>query len=513
MKKAILWTVTLAMIAGGGWTAYRYLWQARAAAGGGEQPGKRKILYYQDPMNPAHRSDKAGKSSDGMDFIPVYAEEKSAERKLLYYQDPMHPAYKSNKPGQAPDCGMDLVPIYADEGKPVDRALPAGTIRINPEKQQLIGVQYGQVETRRLARTIRAVGRLTYDETRIARIHGKIEGYIEQVMVDFTGKEVRKGEPLLTIYSPELLATQQEFLLAARARRQLADSPFREVSSGSESLYQAARKRLDLWDISEEQIADIEKRNQPRKNLTLYAPLSGFVTARNAFPRQRVTPETELYAISDLSVVWVLADLYEYEIPLINVGQQATMTLSYFPGQKFSGKVTYLYPQLDPMTRTLKVRLEFPNPEYRLRPDMFANVEFAADFGQQLAVPQEAVLDSGAERTVFVDRGDGYLEPRKVELREKVDGWYIVHKGLAAGERVVTSGNFLVDSESLLKSAAGAMGGHAGMPGMSGGEKKQEGAPGPKTGGQAGEAAPQRQPGGEQMKMDMPAAAPKKERP
>lgn len=443
VRKAILWTALLAIAAWGSWTAYRRLGPNKTGASAG-----------------------------------------TGQRKILYYQDPMHPKYTSNKPGQAPDCGMDLVPVYADEGKTADdraASLPSGTVRINPDKQQLIGVQYGQVETRRVTRSVRTVGRLAYDETRIARIHGKIEGFIEQVMVDFTGKEVRKGEPLLTIYSPELLATQQEFLLAARARRQLADSPFPEVSSGTETLYQAARRRLDLWDISDEQVAEIEKSNQPRKNITLYAPLSGFVTARNAFPRQRITPETELYTISDLSVVWVLADVYEYEIPLIRMGQQGTMTLSSFPGQKFVGKVTYMYPQLDPMTRTLKVRLEFPNPEYRLRPDMFANVEFTADFGQQLAVPQEAVLDSGAERTVFVDRGDGYLEPRKVELGEKVDGWYIVQKGLAAGERVVTSGNFLVDSESLLKSATGAMGGHAGMPGMGGGEKSKGDAPGPKT--------------------------------
>lgn len=402
---------------------------------------------------------------------PQPAAAAASERRILYYVDPMHPAYKSNKPGTAPDCGMDLVPVYADGEKAADLApanLPSGTVRINSEKQQLIGVQYGQVELRRLTRTIRAVAKLTHDETRMARIHGKIDGWIEQVFVDYTGKLVEKGQPLLTIYSPELYATQQEFLLAARARRQLSSSPFPEVASGGNSLYEAARKRLEFWDISDEQIRQIEEKGQPLKSLTLFAPFSGYVITRNAYPRQRVTPETELYMLADHSVIWALAEVYEYEMPLVKEGQPATMTLAAYPGEKFQGKVAYLQPELDPTTRTLKVRLEFSNPGHRLRPDMYANVTFSADFGRQLAVPEEAVLDSGAERTVFVDRGDGYLEPRQVELGDKVDGWYIVRKGLAAGERVVTSGNFLVDSESRLKAAMGAM---AGMPGMGGGEK------------------------------------------
>lgn len=382
-----------------------------------------------------------------------------AARKVLYYQDPMHPAYTSDKPGKAPDCGMDLVPVYADEGQ-ASEAMPPRTVRINLEKQQLIGVQYGQVEMRHLRRKVRAVGKLAYDETRIARIHSKIDGWIEQMMVDFTGQEVKKGQPLLTIYSPELYATQQEFLLAVRARQELAGSPSPAAVSGAQNLYAAARRRLELWDISDEQIQQIEQQNQPVKALTLYSPISGFVTARNAYPRQRVTPDTELYTVADLSTVWALAEVYEYEIPLMRVGQPATMTLTYLPGVQFSGKVTYLYPQLDPMTRTLKVRLEFPNPDYRLRPDMFASVELSADLGRQLAVPEEAVLDSGAEQTVFVDRGDGYLEPRTVVLGERVEGWFSVRKGLTAGERVVTSGNFLVDSESRLKSAVSAIAGH-----------------------------------------------------
>ncbi len=403
-----------------------------------------------------------------------------AQRKILYYVDPMHPQYKSDKPGIAPDCGMKLIPVYADEmqaggiEQPGGPALPPGTVRISAEKQQLIGVKYGQVELRHLTRTIRAVGRLDHPETGIASIHSKVEGWIDQVFVDFTGKLVEKGQPLLTLYSPDLLATQKEFLLAARARRELASSPFPQVAAGGDSLYDAARKRLELWDISDQQIQEIERKGEPQKTLTLYSPISGFVMARNAYPRQRITPETELYRTADHHLLWVLAEVYEYEAPLVKEGMPAGVTVSYLPGEVFRAKVTYIYPEVNPATHTLKVRLEIPNHDLRLHPDMYANVTLVADFGRQVAVPEDAVLDSGAERTVFVDRGNGYLEPRRVDLGDKMDGWYIVRKGLAAGERVVTSGNFLVDSESRLKSALGAMGG---MPGMGGGEKQEKPVP------------------------------------
>ena len=392
----------------------------------------------------------------GQAGMPDPQVEQQGRRKILYYVDPMHPAYKSDKPGIAPDCGMKLVPVYADELG--GSGAPPGTIRISAQKQQLIGVRFGQVEVRPMRRAIRAVGKVTHDETRIARIHSKIDGWIEQVFVDFSGQLVKKGEPLVSIYSPELFATQQEFLLAARARRELSSSTFQEVAGGGESLYAAARKRLELWDVTEQQIREIEQKGQPQKTLILYAPASGYVIARNAFPRQRVTPETELYSVADHSLIWVIAEVYEYEFPLVKVGQQAAITLPSSPGRNFTGKVSYLYPEMDPLTRTLKARVELPNPEHLLRPEMFANVELTADLGRQLAVPEEAVLDSGAARTVFVDRGDGYFEPRQVELGEKAEGWYIVRKGLKAGERVVTSGNFLMDSESRLRTGTGEHG-------------------------------------------------------
>jgi RND family efflux transporter MFP subunit len=405
---------------------------------------------------------KAESNPSGENAAPA-----KANLKVLYWQDPMHPAYTSDKPGKAPDCGMDLVPIYENAAGAASN-LPEGAFQISSEKQQLIGVTYSEVSYGQMSKTVRAVARLAYDETKTVRIHPKVEGWIEDVYVDFTGKQVQKGQPLISIYSPDLVSTQQEYLLAIKGRTELSESPFKEAAIGSDSLYEAARRRLELFDISDQQIKDLEKRGSAIKALTIYAPTNGFVTMRNAFPKQRVTPETELYQIADLSTVWAIADIYEYEAPEIKIGQSATMTLSYYPGKPFRGLVSYISPQVDPATRTLKVRIEFPNPGFTLKPDMFANVELKIDYGKRLVVPQEAVLDSGSDQTVFVSLEGGYFEPRKVQLGGRVDNKVIVLAGLKAGERIVTSANFLIDSESKLKSAASGLG-MPGMPGMSGG--------------------------------------------
>src|SRR5262249_13373932 len=388
------------------------------------------------------------------------------ELKVLYWQDPMHPTYKSDKPGKAPDCGMDLAPVYEEGAGQMAVGLPEGSFQLSPEKQQLIGVQYGGVAYKPVFKTLRTVGRLTYDETKIVRIHTKVEGWIEKVYVDFTGKEVKKGQPLISIYSPELLQTQQEYLLAFRGRNELSKSPFREAVLGGESLLQATRKRLELWDISDEQINELEKTGKPAKTLTLYAPTDGFVLTRDSFPKHRVTPETELYTIVDLMTIWVIADIYEYEAPEVKTGQAANVTLAYYPGRVFRGRVDYIYPPPDPTTRIVKVRIEIPNPNLSLKPDMYANAELKIDYGRRLVAPQEAVLDSGSEQLVFVAHEGGYFEPRKIRLGPKVDNNFIVLGGLKAGEKIVTSANFLVDSESRLESGAGEMG----MPGMSHGD-------------------------------------------
>jgi RND family efflux transporter MFP subunit len=417
----------------------------------------RKPLYWVDPMHPWCKSDKPGIAPDcGMKLVPVYAgEEKKeaasapAERKVLYWVDAMNPSHKSDKPGIAPD-GMKLVPVYADEEK-TTTAQPPGTVEITPEKQQLIGVQYGAAEYETATGAIRAAARVTLDETKIAKVQTKLEGWIDHVFVDFTGKLVRKGDPLLSLYSPEALATQQEYLLAAKAQRLMRDNPVHEILGSTENLVAAARKRLELWDISDSQIEEISRTGQALKNLTLYSPISGFVMERNAFPSQRVTPDTVLYTVADLSTVWVIADVFEYEAVNIHLNQPATLTLAYLPGRTFRGRVSYILPQLDPATRTLKVRVEFANPGYALKPDMYGEVEFQTGGARRLVVPQSAVLNSGDHQTVFVDRGNGYFEPRAVKIGEQLDGRIEILSGLKAGERIVISGNFLMDSESRLK--------------------------------------------------------------
>ncbi|MGA2723043.1 MAG: efflux RND transporter periplasmic adaptor subunit [Bryobacteraceae bacterium] len=379
-----------------------------------------------------------------------YAKPAAAARKPLYWVDPMHPWYKSDKPGIAPDCGMKLVPVYAGEEKKTT-TLPPGTVEIPPEQQQLIGVQYGAAEYESATGSIRAAARVTLDETRIAKVQTKLEGWVDQVFADFTGKLVQKGDPLLSLYSPEALATQEEFLLATKAQQLMQDNPVHEMLGSTENLVAAAKKRLELWDISDLQIDEISRSGQTLKNLTLYSPISGFVMERNAFPSQRVTPDTVLYTVADLSTVWVTADVFEYEAVDIHLNQPATLTLAYLPGRTFHGRVSYILPQVDPTTRTLKVRVEFANPGYALKPDMYGEVEFQTGGARKLVVPQSAVLNSGDHQTVFVDRGNSYFEPRAVKIGEQMNGRIEILSGLKAGERIIISGNFLMDSESRLK--------------------------------------------------------------
>jgi Cu(I)/Ag(I) efflux system membrane fusion protein len=338
-----------------------------------------------------------------------------------------------------------------------------GTVQISPERQQLIGVKFGTVEVRPLEKVIRTVGRVDYDEKRIVTVAPKIGGWIEDLYVDFTGRFVKQGDPLLTIYSPELVSTQEEYLIALRAKKSLTKSPFPEVAGSGESLAESAKRRLKLWDISDDQIKALEESGQVKKTLTLHSPFSGFVLEKAAYKGMNVMPGVALYKLADLSVVWLYADIYEYELPSIRLGQPASIQLSYTPGEIFTGKVIYIYPSLNPETRTAKVRFEIPNSHERLKPEMYANVEIKVHLGHKLAVPEGAIIDTGLRQLAIIDKGNGYFEPREVKVGSKVDNYYEVIKGLKAGERVVTSANFLIDSESKLKEAVGGM---AGMPGM-----------------------------------------------
>ncbi|MBI5967903.1 MAG: efflux RND transporter periplasmic adaptor subunit [Deltaproteobacteria bacterium] len=324
-------------------------------------------------------------------------------------------------------------------------------VQISPERQQMIGVRFGTVEKKNLEKIIRTVGRIDYDEKRLVTVSPKIGGWIEDLYVNFTGKYVKKGEPLLTIYSPELVSAQEEYLIALRTAKSL-------VKSGS-SLVEPARRRLKLWDITDDQIKALEESGQVRKTLTLHSPFDGFVLERTAYQGMNVMPGMALYRLADLSVVWLYADIYEYELPLIRLGQQATIQLSYYRGETFKGKVIYIYPYLDPATRTAKVRFEFSNPHEKLKPEMYANVEIKVPLGTKLAVPEGAIIDTGLRQVAMIDRGSGYFEPREVKIGTKVDHYYVVIRGLKEGERVVTSANFLIDSESKFKEAVGGMAG------------------------------------------------------
>src|SRR5450631_460295 len=439
--------------------------------------GGRKILYWVDPMHPAYKSDKPGIAPDcGMKLDPVYAggaaavAPAGADRKVLYYRDPKDPNYKAQQPGLNPETGNELEPVYADDVSTME----VGTVQITPEKQQLIGVKYEQVEAGGGSRTIRAVGKVAIDETRIGHVHTKVEGWIDQVFVDFTGKLVQKGQPLLTIYSPDMLASQRELLLAAKAKTIMRDSALPSGFDQSESLLQATRRRLELWDLSEAQIDQVLKTGEPIKNITVYSPMTGYITDRKAFPQVKVMPDTDLYTIVDLSRVWIMADVFEYEAPNIRVGQTARVSIQAIPGKVFNARIDFLQPQVDPMTRTLKVRLNMENPGVLLKPDMYADVEFVVNIPSKLTVPADAVLNAGDRKTVFIDRGNGYFEPRQVKTGEREGDRIQILSGLTGGERVVTSGNFLIDSESQMKAAASGMGGMAGMPGMTNEPAKSE---------------------------------------
>ncbi len=400
--------------------------------------------------------------------------------------DPAQQGQGSKGQGQGM-AGMEMKGSRDIEKGDEMKGMAGGGIMVDPAKQQLIGMRTAEATYQSLDKTIRTVGRVEYDERKLKQINTKIEGWIERLSVDSTGKLVKRGDPLFSIYSPELVSTQEEYLLALQAKKQLASSPFHQVAASGDSLVEAARRRLLLWDVTPEQIAELERTGQPTKTLTMVSPIDGFVIDKMAFEGMRVEPSIVLYKIGDLSTVWVYADIYEYELPLVRVGQDATIRLSYHPGQAFRGRVVYVYPYLDSKTRTAKVRFELSNTaDWKLKPGMFAEVELNVTMGRRLAVPQEAVLDSGTRQIVFVDQGDGHFEPKEVRLGLRVDNRYEILSGLKPGTRVVASANFFLDSESKLRESMGLM---AAMPGMErmrmGGMEGMEGMPGMQTAAKA----------------------------
>jgi Cu(I)/Ag(I) efflux system membrane fusion protein len=329
-------------------------------------------------------------------------------------------------------------------------------VEISSQQQQLIGVKTVKVSFKSIQKVIRTVGRIEADERKQTTINTKIEGWIEKLHVDYTGRYVKKGEPLVEIYSPELLATQQEFLSVLKWAKQPDDKKKDDTLSlmlakDANATLDAARQRLRLWDISDAQVKQIEQTGKPVRTLTLYSPVSGFVTQKMAVLGMKVMPGEKLFDIADLSDIWIIADIYEYEMPFVKVGQQAKITLSYFPGKELSSKIDYIYPTISADTRTAKVRLTLPNPGGQLKPQMFTNVEIRIDLGKKLTIPDSAVIDTGKGQVVYVDRGNGSFAPREIQTGLRADGTVEVLRGLKAGEKVATSANFLIDSEAQLK--------------------------------------------------------------
>ncbi len=385
----------------------------------------------------------------GMKLTPVRsgAVAPSGERKIKYWRAPMDPTYISDKPGKSP-MGMDLIPVYEDE-------VQQEAITIDPVTVQNMGLRTALVKKQKLSRTIRAVGHIDYNEELLYTVNAKISGWIEKLYVDKTGDLVKKGQPLLEIYAPELVSTQQEYLVALKNYQSLQESAFPEARKGAEQLLESSKRRLLYWDITQHQIDKLEKSQEVQKTLTLYAPADGVVTKKMVTDGARVEAGMDLFEIAGLSTVWVLAHLYEYELPYIKIGQRAKIESTYLPGEEIEGKVTYIYPYLNQVARDIKARIEVPNPGLKLKPEMYANVLIASELsGQRVVIPEEAVIRSGKREIVFLDLGEGKFMPKEVVTGVSGEGNVVeIKQGLSAGDKIVVSAQFMLDSESKTQEA------------------------------------------------------------
>ncbi|MDT8363766.1 MAG: efflux RND transporter periplasmic adaptor subunit [Nitrosomonas sp.] len=376
-------------------------------------------------------------------------------KKPLFYRNPMNLSVTSPVPAKD-SMGMDYVPVYADDDTETD-SVP-GTVKIDPVTEQNIGVRTITVKKDTLSHVVRAVGRVDYDEERIVRLHPKVEGWIETMRVDKTGEKVKKGRELLSIYSPQLVVSQQEYILALNNLKGLEQSPIEDIRRGAEELVNSSRERLKLLDVPAHQLHDLTQNHNIHKSLHIHSPASGIVVNIGAREGQYVTPTTEIYMIADLSRIWVYVDIYENELPWVKRGDLAEMQLAGIPGRTFRGHLAFIYPYAEAKTRTIKVRLEFDNTELLLKPDMFAEVSIYA--GKQmsaLVIPSEAVIRSGTRDKVLVVRSAGKFEPRTITAGIASEGKVIVLEGLKEGEEIVTSSQFLIDSESSLREATAKM--------------------------------------------------------
>jgi Cu(I)/Ag(I) efflux system membrane fusion protein len=341
----------------------------------------------------------------------------------------------------------------ADEPAPLTGAAARGTITIDPRRQQLIGIRIVAATRKPLQQTVRTVGVVRHDETRQSDINVKVDGWIRDLYADYTGQPIQRGQPLFTLYSPELLSTQQEYLLALKTRDLVRDSVIADARDRADQLVASARQRLTLWDLSPDDIRTLEDTRTPTEVTTFRSPSAGVVVEKQALKGLHVTAGQSLYRVSDLSVVWVEADIYERDLAVVHAGATATVTVDAYPGERFNGRVIYTYPYLDDKTRTNKLRFELPNRNGRLKPGMYATVDLSSAGSMAVTVPTDAVLDSGPEQVVFIARGDGVFDPRKVKIGRRVGEEIEILDGLQEGEQVATGAAFFLDSESQLRAS------------------------------------------------------------
>ncbi len=403
---------------------------------------QKAATQYHCPMHPSIVSDHPGECPIcGMKLVKIDepgATPTSAERKILFYRSPMDPQQTSPVPAQD-SMGMDYVPVYEQDVAGHSEVDGLANVELDATRRQLIGLRTAVIERGPVGGGIRTVGKVGVDETKVRRINVKVPGYVERVFVDFIGKPVRKGQPLFSLYSPEVMAAENEFLTAVRAQ--------------SASLVSASRRKLELWDVPEAELQRLEKEGTASRAITFVSPVSGVVTRKELVEGTRLEAGAMPYDVVDLSTLWVLADLYETELRFVSPGAPAQLTLTAFPGRLFAGKVLFVDPMLDPRTRTARVRLSFANPNGELKPEMFGEVVVERPHREVLRVPSDALIRSGTEDVVFLARGEGRFEPRRVTLGEVGRDYAEVVDGLSAGDAVVTRANFLIDSESRLRAS------------------------------------------------------------
>ncbi len=435
-----------------------------------------KVLYWYDPMKPEVHFDKPGKSPFmDMQLVPKYAEEQptpasaAAQKKVLYWYDPMKPEVHFDRPGKSPFMDMQLIPKYAEEAPAAGQQMPPGysVVRIPLERRQEIGVTTSKVERRAIGGTVETNGVVAEDEARVHAVNAKFSGYVERIYADRTGQSVRRGQPLLSVYSPDLVATEREYLLALENTRRLSGSSSADASSDARALLEATRQRLRLWDIPDPEIDRIGRTGKVSKTLDLPSPVSGVVLKKDALAGLAITAGMPLYTIADLSSVWVLADVYQSELGRIATGAQADIAAPFLPGDKLSGRIDFVYPTLTEETRTVKVRVAIPNPKGLLKPGMYVRVSFAGKEREALAIPTSALIQTGERQIVFVEQSPGVYAPREVRTGSQGKDLVEVLAGLAAGETVVTSANFLIDSESRIGAIGTAPAGASGQPAQS----------------------------------------------